>query len=230
MTDDLRRLQEENRRLRRENEYLRHRAEQLGDRSVSNEDSEDAFQHAARNFAALRSRGYLDYLIFLMKTSRSFRLFDKTTFAVRNVFFFSKMWRILTTVFAAVGLSAQAVLTVGFLAVLLPAAALVSAALAIVGFFSYRRWNRILGDTLEDGKIYLLFEPPKGKRDRYFSNMVDSFSKDGTVLIVSRSFADCGWSGFKFLGEGKYRIYISYYFSLSGRLDRMKSDRIVRIV
>lgn len=228
MEEELRRLRAENRRLKRENEYLRHRAEQLGDRTAVHGEEEAVFRDAMQNLTISRSRSYFDYLLLSLKTSRPFRLFDKTTFAVRKFFFFSKLWRILTTVFAVVGISAQVILTVGVLAVLLPAAALFSAAAAFVGFFSHRRWNRAFGEILAGRKIYILFAPRR-RSCAYFYEMAREYAEDGVVLIVSRSLFACGFSGARGLGGGRYRIHTSYYFSLAGRLDAVGAERIIKV-
>ena len=203
MEEELRRLRAENRRLKRENEYLRHRAEQLGDRTAVHGEEEAVFRDAMQNLTISRSRSYFDYLLLSLKTSRPFRLFDKTTFAVRKFFFFSKLWRILTTVFAVVGISAQVILTVGVL-------------------------NRAFGKILAGQKIYILFAPRR-RRCVYFTEMAKEYAEDGVVLIVSRSLFACGFSGARALGGGRYRIHTSYYFSLAGRLDAVGAERVIKI-
>lgn len=86
MAEKLRRLRSENRKLRRENEYLRHRAEQLGDRTAAHGNEDAVMRDAVRNLSVSRSRTYFGYLMLSLKSSRTFRVYDKTSFAVRNLF------------------------------------------------------------------------------------------------------------------------------------------------
>ena len=111
MAEKLRRLRSENRKLRRENEYLRHRAEQLGDRTAAHGNEDAVMRDAVRNLSVSRSRTYFGYLMLSLKSSRTFRVYDKTSFAVRNLFFASKLWRIITGVATFLGIGAQVILT-----------------------------------------------------------------------------------------------------------------------
>ena len=81
MAEKLRRLRSENRKLRRENEYLRHRAEQLGDRTAAHGNEDAVMRDAVRNLSVSRSTPYYGYLRLSLKSSRTFRVYDKPSFA-----------------------------------------------------------------------------------------------------------------------------------------------------
>lgn len=226
----LRRLQSENRRLRRENEYLRHRAVQLGDKAVAEDDREaQVMRETVRNLSVSRSRTYFGYLMLSLKSSRVFRVYDKTSFAVRNFFFASKLWKIITGIAAVLGISAQVVLTLGILTVLLPAAFILSAVVAVVGIFAHRKWNRAFERILAGQRLFILFAPKGRRHGEYFSAMARDFAEDGIVLIVSRSLSYCGFSGARSAGGNVYLIHTSYYFSLAKRLGLSGTKRIVKI-
>lgn len=225
----IRRLKAENRRLRRENEYLRHRAEQLGDRAAAHGEEGEVMRDMTRNLSVSRSRSYFDYLLMSIKVSRTFRAYDKTAFAVRNVFFASKLWRMILNIVAVLGISAQFLITVGVLAVLIPAVLIFSAAVAAVGFFVHRSWNHRFGELLCGRPVYILFAPNKKRGSGYFRKMAREYTEKGTVLIVSRSIRACGFSGARGAGHNLYLLHTSYYFSLAKRLAVMNTGRIIKI-
>lgn len=226
----LRQLKSENRRLRRENEYLRHRTVQLGDRGAARDgESSAVMQDAVRNLTVSRSRTYFGYLMLSLKSSRAFRFYDRTSFAVRNLFFASKLWTIVTGIAAVLGISAQVILTLGILTVLLPAALVLSAVVAVVGFFAHKKWNRAFERIFAGQRLYVLFAPKRHRGSGYFSAMVRDFSEEGVVLVVSRSLSFCGFSGAKAVGGNVYLIHTSYYFSLAKRFGISGTKRIVKI-
>lgn len=227
--EKLRRLQAENRKLRRENEYLRHRAEQLGDRTAAHGNEDAVMRDAVRNLSVSRSRTYFGYLMLSLKSSRTFRVYDKTSFAVRNLFFASKLWRIITGVAAFLGIGAQVILTLGILAVLLPAAAVFSAAAAFAGFFLHRKWNRAFEKIFAGRRLYVLFAPKKKRGSGYFATMAEDFSKDGIVIVVSRSLAYCGFSGARAVRRNVYLVHTSYYFLLAKRFGLAEPARVIKI-
>lgn len=226
----LRRLKSENRRLRRENEYLRHRTVQLGDGGAIRDGREaQVMRETARSLSVSRSRTYFGYLMLSLKFSRVFRFYDKTSFAVRNFFFASKLWGIITGIAAVLGISAQVVLTLGALTVLLPAAFILSAVVAALGFFAHRKWNRAFENILAGQRLYVLFAPKGRHGSGYFSAMAHDFAEHGVVLVVSRSLSFCGFSGARAVGGNLYRIHTSYYFSLAKRFGLSGAKRIVKI-
>ena len=221
MRRQLRRLKSENRRLRRENEYLRHRTVQLGDGGAIRDGREaQVMRETARSLSVSRSRTYFGYLMLSLKSSRVFRFYDKTSFAVRNFFFASKLWGIITGIAAVLGISAQ---------VLLPAAFILSAVVAAVGFFAHRKWNRAFENILAGQRLYVLFAPKGRHGSGYFSAMAHGFAEHGVVLVVSRSLSFCGFSGARAVGGNLYRIHTSYYFSLAKRFGLSGAKRIVKI-
>ncbi len=213
------RLREENRRLRRENEYLRYRLGMLGERMGAREETpfSDRFSERSRVAAASHRRTYFGYLLGRVRQSPAFRLWDRTRFAVRGFFFVSRLWRLSLWFFTLLGLGTQLVLIVGALAVLIPAAALVSLFLGIFGFFSYRRRRREVAAMLSESpptRIYLVFMP-RGRSERaYFRAVLADMEREGLVFLVCRSFRACGFRGFYRESRGCVRIHMSCYFSL----------------
>ena len=226
----LRRLKSENRRLRRENDYLRHRAVQLGDKASAEDDREArVMRETVRNLSVSRSRTYFGYLMLSLKSSRVFRFYDRTSFAVRNFFFASKLWKIITGIAAVLGISAQVVLTLGVLTVLLPAAFVLSVIVTVVGIFAHKKWNRAFERILAGERLYVLFAPKGNRGSGYFSAMARDFAEEGVVLIVSRSLSYCGFSGARAAGGNMYLIRTSYYFSLAKRFGLAGTKRIIKI-
>lgn len=221
--EHLEKLRDENRRLRRENEYLRHRLA-MEDRSPS----EKLFAQRLKQKSALRAKTYFGYLIERFRTSRPFLIYDKTRFAVRGLFFITKLWTLLTWLFAFLGLGAQFLLTVGALTVFLPAALLSSAILGVYGFFAHKKRNAFFEAHLAskpDETIYFFFVP-KSVRASRFLHRISGFPCKGTVFLVSFSFRGCGPSGVIRADETIYIIHVSYYFSL---VKRLTQKRIVKI-
>ena len=102
--DELGRLREENKRLSRENEYLRHRVEQLGERKRESGREDAIMAERLATVHTSRVSGYLDFAFLRLRTSRWFRIYDKTSFAVRGLLLASKLFRIGMGIFALVGI------------------------------------------------------------------------------------------------------------------------------
>ncbi len=228
--EKLQKLRAENRRLRRENEYLRHRLSMPTAFAEKDEcsPSEKLFAQRLKQKSALRARSYFGYLLERLRKSRPFLIYDKTRFAVRGLFFVTKIWTLVVWMFAFLGIGAQFLLIAGALAVFFPAAFLFSSVLGLYGYFAYRKWNKLLFPRLSretDARIWFFFLP-KGKQGAYFSRWLSSIDQKSTVFLVSFSFRDCGFSGVRQTDVRTYIIHISYYFSLVKRLDH---ERIVKI-
>lgn len=210
----LRSLRAENKSLKKENEYLRHRLEQLGERSREKSKEQAVLLGVLATTHVSRAKTYFGYLLFRLRTNRWFRIFDKTSFAVRGLLLASKIWRIAMALFALIGIGAQVILVIGIFAVLLPAAAIFSVLMATIGFFSYRKWNSYFQKTVQGQKIYILFLPKKYKRGDFVFRMANAFSEGGIVFGVSRSVFNGGFFRLKKENERFYLIPFGYYFSL----------------
>ena len=227
--NELGRLREENKRLSRENEYLRHRVEQLGERKRESS-TEDAVM-AERLATAHTSRvsGYLGFALLRLRTSRWFRIYDKTSFAVRGFLLASKLFRIGMGIFALIGIGAQVLLVLGIFAILLPALILFSVIMAVVSFFSYRKRDAYFADILHGKKIFILFYSKKCEKARYFPFFLHDLSKDGVVLVVARSVFVRGHLRVRQRGEALYEIPFGYYFALRKKLPAMGAARVIVI-
>lgn len=221
-------LKAENRRLQKENEYLRHRLVALGDGDLRGE-MHRAGAEKGRALAAARSKSYFGYLLLLLKMSRTFRVLDRTAFAFRRVFFASKLWRILRLFAFAVGAGTGAIAFLGAALIALPAVLLFTLFAAGGEMLSRRKRNRFFEKKLRGVACYIVFAPAGKKRGGYFDFFLRTLAENGTVLVVSRSYFDCGFSGAAAISPSIYRIHISYYFSLMHRLEGI-SPRVVRIV
>jgi hypothetical protein len=222
-TKKWRKLAAENRRLRRENEYLRHR---LSLTHPSEEEkrspSEITFVKRSKKQAPLRARSYLGYLLTRLRGSRLFLIYDKTRFAVRGLFFITKLWTLLVWLFALLGIGAQLVLALGALAIFLPTALLLSAFLGLYGYFVYRKQNAFFEKALLPAtKIYFFFLPTN-ENDLFFHCWIQELSQSGTIFLVSHSFRKVGFSGVRRESNCIYTIHVSYYFSLVKALDPEK--------
>ncbi len=225
------RLREENRRLRRENAYLRYRLGVLGEKPQRDGETpfSRSFAEISRMAAASHKRTYFGYLMGRLRESLAFRLWDRTRFAVRGVFFVSKLWSLLVWSFAILGFGTQFVLLVGALTVLIPAAAVSSVVLGFLGFFGHRKRNREIRAMLArkpQKRIFVVFVPRDWQAHSYFRAMLTSLECEGMVFLVSRSFADCGFRGFRKAGEARALVHVSYYFSLRGMLE---AERVIHI-
>ena len=63
----------------------------------------------------------------------------------------------------------------------------------------------------------------------HFAAMAEDFSKDGVVIVVSRSFVYCGFSGARAVGRNVYLVHTSYYFSLAKRFGLAEPARVIKI-
>ena len=227
--DELKRLRAENKRLMRENEYLRHRAEQLGERR--RDMGREAAVMAERLSTAHTSRAstYLGFLLFRLRRSRWFRIYDKTSFAVRGFLIASKLFRILMGLFALVGIGAQVLLIVGILAILLPAALLFSAIMAAVSFFAYRKRNAYFADAVRGKRVFFLFYSKKCRKNRYFTALLQELSKEGVVFAVTRSVFVGGVLRVRQIEDSFYEIPLGYYFFLRKKLPVFGAARVIVI-
>ncbi|MBQ8495884.1 MAG: hypothetical protein IJ489_00310 [Clostridia bacterium] len=225
--EKIRKLEAENRRLRHENEYLRHRLalEDRSEKEKTPSKSERMFAEQVGRKSALRAGNYFGYLIERFRKSRTFRIYDRTRFAVRGIFFAKKVWTFLIWFFTLLGIGAQFLFVAGSVTVFLPAALIFSASLGFYEYFAYRKWNKYFSSLLSDQKIYFIFLSA-GKTGEYLHRWSRSLAREGTVFLVSFSFRGCGFSGVVPTDENIYTIHVSYYFSLVKRLDH---ERIVNV-
>ena len=227
--DELGRLREENKRLSRENEYLRHRVEQLGERKRESSIEDAVMAERLATAHTTRVSGYLGFALLRLRTSRWFRIYDKTSFAVRGFLLASKLFRIGMGIFALIGIGAQVLLVLGIFAILLPALLLFSAIMAVVSFFSYRKRDAYFADILHGKKIFILFYSKKCEKARYFPIFLHALSEDGVVLVVARSVFVRGHLRVRQRGEALYEIPFGYYFTLRKRLSAMGAARVIVI-
>lgn len=176
-----------------------------------------------------RASTYLGFLLFRLRTSKLFRIYDKTSFAVRGFLIASKLFRILMGLFALVGIGAQVLLIVGMLAILLPAALLFSVIMAIVSFFAYRRRNAYFSAILPGKKVFFLFYSKKCGKNRYFASLLRTLSSEGIVLAVSRSVFAGGALRVRQRAPFVYEIPFGYYFSLRKNLSALGAERVIVI-
>ncbi len=214
----LKNLRAENKSLKKENEYLRHRLEQLGERSREKSKEQAVLLARLSTTHVSRAGTYFGYLLFRLRTSLWFRIFDKTSFAVRGFLLASKIWRVMMAIFALIGIGAQVILVLGIFTVLLPALLVFSVLMAAIRFFSYRKWNAYFQNIVQKQKVYILFLPKKYEKNNYIFQMANVLSKEGFVFAVSRSVWDGGFLRLQKENENFYQIPFGYYFSLRKRL------------
>lgn len=229
LSQEVRRLRAENKRLARENAYLRHRAAQLGEMTEEKGREKELLREMLLAEQSLRRKTYFGFLLFRIRASRWFRIYDKTSFAVRGFLIASKLWRIAMSVFAVIGIGAQMLLVLGLFTVLLPALLLFSVIMAVVRVVSYRKWNAFFESEAQGKRIYLLFLPKKRRPCAYFWSMARAFAKDGVVFVVSRSVFRGGALRIHTDGDGVYRIPFGYSFSFRTRLSHVKTARVIVI-
>ena len=225
--EKIRKLKAENRRLRQENEYLRHylSLEKQPEGEEPPSESEQMFVKQAVRKSALQAGNYFGYLLGRFRKSRVFRLYDKTRFAVKGIFFARKIWIFSVGFITFLGIGAQVLLAAGFVTVFLPAMLIFCAGLGLYGYFAYRKWNKYFSSVLAEQKLYFIFLSTK-KPGAYLNRWSRALARDGTVFLVSFSFRGCGFSSVTHTDENIYTIHVSYYFSLVKRLDQ---ERIVNI-
>ncbi len=217
------RLRAENKRLLRENEYLRHRLSALGEKFSDMRDTptESRFTDTVRMAASSHKRTYFGYLLGRFKVSMLFRLWDRTRFAVRGFFLASKIWRLLVWIFVLLGFGTQFLLAVSAFMILLPAIAMLSLVIGLIGFFAHKKWNRVLSEAFfsAEEKIYIVFAPKAWEKHEYFRYMIAEMEKEGAVFLVFQSIAACGYRGIKRLSPRMCAVHISYYFSLRKHIE-----------
>lgn len=225
----IRDLQRENRRLKRENEYLKHLSMQYDEVPKEEESPEQKMlSGAVKRTHNLSAKNYFSYIFQRLRGSKTFLLFDKTRFAMKGFKFAKKMWVFFIGFFAFLGISAQVLVTIGLLTVLIPTALIASAVIGIYMYFSRRKRNKILRHLFAedyDGKIYLVFLP-KNKSDGYFVRSSETLAENGHVFFVTQSFRDCGRKSLLKIGDRMFKIHISAYFSFVRQLRPEKTVKI----
>ena len=146
----IRDLQRENRKLRKENEYLRHLSMQYDEIPKEEESPEQKMLSVAvKRTYGLNAKTYFSYILQRFRNSRSFLIFDKTRFAMKIFKIAKKLWIFFIAFFAFLGISAQVLVTIGLLAVLVPVALIVSAIIGLYTYLSRRKRNKILQHFLK---------------------------------------------------------------------------------
>ncbi len=212
------RMENELRRLKRENEYLRHRLASLGEQASEGEDRYALrFSEMSRMASSVHRRSYAAYLLHRIRVSFVFRLWDRTRFAVRSVFWATKIWNFLVWFFVLLGFGTQFLLFMSVTAILLPALLITAMTIGVFGFFAHKKQKKKFLAFLKKGdflRIFVVFVPKTWKKHAYFHFFVSELEKNGLVILVSDSFAACGYKGVSFLSETRCVMHISYYFSL----------------
>ena len=225
----IRDLKRENRRLKKENEYLKHLSMQYDEIPKDEESPEQKMlSGAVKQTYALGAKNYFSYLLQRLRASRTFLVFDKTRFAMKGFKFAKKMWIFFIGFFAFLGISAQALVTISLLLVLIPAVLIASAVIGIYTYLSHRKRNKILRHLLSEdygGKIYFVFLP-KNQSDSYFVRTSSALTENGNVFFVTQSFRDCGRRSLLRIGDKMFKIHISAYFSFARRLRPEKTVKI----
>lgn len=207
-----RKLKKENRSLRRENAYLRHRAAMLGDRATA--ENGDATLLARQNATLAGARSLGDYLMLSLRMRRAFRFYDRTSFAVRQVFFFSKLWRLSRHLVGWLGFGVQLLFAVGLFAVLLPAILLLGAAFSLGYLLTARRQIGTLAREISGKEVVIFFYPAYPPVGAYGARVAAGFPPETVVLLISRSLRACGFSGIKRLSPRVFRVHIFSYYRL----------------
>ena len=225
----IRDLQRENRKLRKENEYLKHLSMQYDEIPKEEESPEQKMLSVAvKRTYGLNAKTYFSYILQRFRNSRSFLIFDKTRFAMKIFKIAKKLWIFFIAFFAFLGISAQVLVTIGLLAVLVPVALIVSAIIGLYTYLSRRKRNKILQHLFPenyDEKIYFVFLP-RNVSDGYFVRTASALTENGNVFFVSKSFRDCKRKSLLRLEDRIYKIHISAYFSFARRLRPEKTVKI----
>ena len=225
----IRDLQRENRKLRKENEYLKHLSMQYDEIPKDEESPEQKILSVAvKRTYGLGAKNYFSYIFQRIRNSRMFLIFDKTRFAMKIFKFAKKMWIFSIAFFAFLGISAQVLLTIGLLTVLIPVALIVSAVIGIYTYLSRRKRNKILRHLFSEyyeGKIYFVFLP-NNQSDGYFARTAPALTENGNVFFVTQSFRECGWKSLLRMEDRIYKIHISAYFSFARRVHPEKTVKI----
>ena len=225
----MRDLQRENRKLRKENEYLKHLSMQYDEIPKDEESPEQKMlSGAVRRTYGLNAKTYLSYILLRFRHSRSFLLFDKTRFAMKMFKFARKLLVFILAVLAFLGVSAQVLVAISLLAILLPVALIVSGVIGAYTYLSRRKRNKILQHLYSedyDEKIYFVFLP-RNVSDGYFVRTASALTENGNVFFVSKSFRDCKRKSLLRLGNRVYKIHISAYFSFARKLRPEKTIKV----
>ena len=225
----IRDLQRENRKLRKENEYLKHLSMQYDEIPKAEESPEQKMLSVAvRRTYGLNAKTYFSYILLRFRNSRSFLIFDKTRFAMKTFKFAKKLLVFILAVLAFLGVSAQVLVAISLLAILLPVALIVSGVIGAYTYLSRRKRNKILQHLYSedyDEMIYFVFLP-RNAPDGYFVHMAPALTENGNVFFVSKSFRDCKRRSLLRMGDRIYKIHISAYFSFARRLRPEKTVKV----
>ena len=218
------RLRQENARLRRENEYLNHRIEKLSPKEAKNVPPERGLFYGLDD--ADEHKSYFGYLLARFKLSFIYRVYDKLFFAFRKIILASRIWKYAPLVLGALAALLQGVLAFGSLVVLLPLSIGLSAVFLALSVFAFEKHKRELLHYVRGRKIYFMYPPKKPRKDGFFYETMQLFSRDGVVFAVSNSLLLCGFGAVRKVSENVYFIHTSFYYRFREEALAASSDAV----
>ena len=226
----IQKLRAENIRLRRENAYLKYICAQYEPfEEEKTPEEQKALAERATNADVLHAKNYFAYLLARFRRSRVFRVFDRLRLLLKRFQWARKLWLLIVAVVTVLGFGAKILVIVGILAVFLPIALLLSAAIGIYGYFLYRKrklaFDCLFGGDDRKDKIYVVFIPKNGMNG-YFFRTSDELAEKGKVLVVCRSLKECRYASMTRMKANVYKIHVSIYFSF---VRRLPPERLVKI-
>lgn len=180
-----------------------------------------------------RSNNIFSYWYNSLKSTGIWNVISKCAKHIRRYFFISRLIKIITAIIAVIETSATLIIVATGFLVALPFILLALGFTALLGIFSYRKYDPKIERDIKIAKKIIFIEAKKGfyrKRSAYLNRMARCFRDEGAlVFVVSKGLHTDRFLSARKADRDLWVIRLGYYYHLKKRFLKDKDNIITYI-